>query len=374
MLGSWAETGGDEQSPYLVAVKASGMGLVVEPEPPHMQRRRVVEQLFFNSVAVETGHGAKTAADGGTSTALGFELPAEALDVSPAHREQVRAVVAAPAHELAQVQGVGISREPAVAGREPARARRSRSLAAGSASTTSVDGAVLVICAPPVRAGARGLERRCTGLMRQPTVRGNRAHWSRPEPVVTGLIPALQARGARRVLDVGAGIGRHALAYARAGFEVIATDASPAGLAELTRSADAEGLTIEARLASFTTLPVEDADVDHVLAWNVIYHGERDIVAAALAECRRVLRTDGTLQLTMLSKRHRAYRVGREVRPDTFVDDTSTGDKEHPHFYVDAGGLTELLAETGFDLVSLVDVDQQPPGGFHWSVLAEVSP
>ena len=83
-----------------------------------MQRRRVVEQLFFNGVAVETGHGAKTAADGGASTALGFELPAEALDVSPAHREQVRAVVAAPAHELAQVQGVGISGEPAVAGEE----------------------------------------------------------------------------------------------------------------------------------------------------------------------------------------------------------------------------------------------------------------
>ena len=42
VLASRAETGGDEQGPYLVAVEASGMGLVVEPGPTHMQRGRVV--------------------------------------------------------------------------------------------------------------------------------------------------------------------------------------------------------------------------------------------------------------------------------------------------------------------------------------------
>jgi hypothetical protein len=75
----------------------------------------------------------------------------------------------------------------------------------------------------------------------------------------------------------------------------------------------------------------------------------------------------------MLSKRHRSFGVGREVRPDTYVDDRSESDKDHPHFYVDAPALTELLADAGFDLVSLADVDQQPPGAFHWVVLCQVS-
>lgn len=75
----------------------------------------------------------------------------------------------------------------------------------------------------------------------------------------------------------------------------------------------------------------------------------------------------------MLSKRHRAFGVGREVRPDTFVDDRSEGDKDHPHFYVDAPHLTALLAGAGFEPVSLIDVDQQPPGGFHWVVLCQAS-
>jgi hypothetical protein len=84
-----------------------------------------------------------------------------------------------------------------------------------------------------------------------------------------------------------------------------------------------------------------------------------------------VLRPTGTLQVTVLSKRHHAYGVGTEVRPGTFVDPTSTGDKEHPHFYVDALGLTALLAAAGFEVVSMADMDQQPPGSFHWLVVAE---
>jgi SAM-dependent methyltransferase len=195
--------------------------------------------------------------------------------------------------------------------------------------------------------------------------------WSDPEPAVTELIPLLQARGARRVLDIGAGIGRHTLAFLRAGFEVMATDASRTGLDELRRSARAERHTVVPCLAPFTALPVRDASVDHVLAWNVLYHGDGEIVRAAFHECRRVLRPGGSFQLTMLSKRHRAHGVGRQVRPDTYVDERSAGDKDHPHFYVDAPGLTARLAEAGFDAVSLSDVDQHPPGGFHWVALAE---
>jgi tellurite methyltransferase len=200
-----------------------------------------------------------------------------------------------------------------------------------------------------------------------------RAHWSDPEPAVLSFIPALHRRGAQRVLDVGAGIGRHALAYARAGFSVVATDASATGIDEVARGAQAEGLDIDARVAPFTALPVEDATVDHVLAWNVLYHGDAQVLAAALKECRRVLRAPGTFQLTMLSKRHHAYGIGTEVRPDTFVDPTSTGDKEHPHFYTDAVGVAALLVAAGFAVLSMVDHDQHPPGGFHWVVLAETT-
>ena len=176
-----------------------------------------------------------------------------------------------------------------------------------------------------------------------------RAKWSEPEPAVTDLVPALRERGAQRVLDVGTGIGRHALAYARAGFDVVAVDASATGLAELRGAAESDGLRVSTEQAAFTALPVDDASVDHVLAWNVLYHGDADVVRTAFLECRRVLQAGGTVQLTMLSKRHRAFGVGREIRPDTFVDDASASDKDHPHFYVDATTLTAMFSAAGLD-------------------------
>ena len=198
-----------------------------------------------------------------------------------------------------------------------------------------------------------------------------RAVWSEPDHTVTAFIPRLHERSAAAVLDVGTGIGRHALAYARAGFEVTATDASSKGLKELERRAGELGLAVRTRLAPFSELPLPDRSIDHVLAWNVLYHGDGELVEAAFGECRRVLREAGTFQLTMLSKRNSAYGVGREIREDTFVDESSKGDKDHPHFYVDAAGLTRMLAAAGFETLSLRDVDQRPVGAFHWEVLAE---
>lgn len=201
-----------------------------------------------------------------------------------------------------------------------------------------------------------------------------RSEWIEPEPAVTELIPTLHECGVRQVLDVGTGIGRHAIAYARSGLDVFAVDASDNGLAELVRMADATGVSVTTYAAPFTALPVDDASADHVLAWNVLYHGDGPTVATALAECRRTLRTGGTIQLTMLSKRHRGYGRGTEIRPDTFVDESSGGDKAHPHHYLDAAALTRLLADTGFAPMSMVDTDQEPPArSFHWSVFAETA-
>lgn len=200
-----------------------------------------------------------------------------------------------------------------------------------------------------------------------------RAEWEKPSPVVLGYLELLSERGARSVLDIGGGVGRHALAYAQAGFSTTMIDASPIGVAEASRAATALGLHLDAKVAPFTALPVPDRSADHALAWNVLYHGDRSIVAAGLAECRRALRTGGTFQLTMLSKRNHGYGLGQEIRTDTFVHEEAGEDKAHPHFYADAAAVCALLAEYGFAVRDLNDVDLQPTGGWHWVILAEAT-
>jgi hypothetical protein len=79
---------------------------------------RALEESLLLGVAVEPGHGAQSPGDGGASTAAIFEITGVALDVSAPHCEQAQGVLLAPGDELAQVQGVGVSGQAAVAGQE----------------------------------------------------------------------------------------------------------------------------------------------------------------------------------------------------------------------------------------------------------------
>jgi tellurite methyltransferase len=196
-----------------------------------------------------------------------------------------------------------------------------------------------------------------------------RADWIEPHPAVAALLPMLKARGAVRALDLGCGVGRHALLLAEHGFTVDAMDGSETGISVLRDTAAARGLELSLRQGAADALPFADASFDFVLSWNVIYHGTLGDVGRRVAEIWRVLKPGGLYQGTMLSKRDIAFGVGREIAPDTFVVD-GVEERAHPHFYCDAAGLVTLFA--GFELLSLSqDGNHSRPGSWHWHIVAE---
>ena len=148
-----------------------------------------------------------------------------------------------------------------------------------------------------------------------------RAGWIAPDAAVLGLIPELKARGAHTALDLGCGVGRHALHLAAEGFVVEAIDGSAAGVAVARAEAQARGLSLGLRQGAIEELPFPDGAFDFVLSWNVIYHGTLGDVGRRLAEIWRVLKPGGLYQGTMLSTRNANYGEGRAVAPDTFVID-----------------------------------------------------
>ncbi|MEO0989358.1 MAG: class I SAM-dependent methyltransferase [Pseudomonadota bacterium] len=190
--------------------------------------------------------------------------------------------------------------------------------------------------------------------------------WLTPESDVIAWAEGFKAGAS--VLDLGAGVGRHALWLAGKGFDATALDASPEGLAEIDKSGTVR--TVEARM---DVLPFADQTFDHVLSWNVIYHGDEDVLLRTIAEIRRVLKPGGTYLGTMLSKRRLPHEQseskGTEISRNTWVFDRPGTDKIHPHYFCSAAELLALFQ--GFEVLSLRDQEHEKPGSYHWHLTME---
>ncbi|HUP72590.1 MAG TPA: class I SAM-dependent methyltransferase [Acidimicrobiales bacterium] len=159
------------------------------------------------------------------------------------------------------------------------------------------------------------------------------------EQEVEFLVDALALTEGMRILDVGCGPGRHALALARRGFEVVGLDISETFVALASQSADAEALPAtfvrgDARAMRF------DAEFDAVVslcqgAFGLSggpFSAEGDPDAVVLRGIARALRPGGRLAVSAFS----AYFQVRHLEDSQF--DAATG-VNHEH--------TEIRNESG---------------------------
>lgn len=79
--------------------------------------------------------------------------------------------------------------------------------------------------------------------------------WLKPSEESFYLLHRWQEQGFQNLLDLGSGRGRHALQFARAGFQVDALDLAPKVMEVLQEQADAENLPIRAKTGDMGSLP-----------------------------------------------------------------------------------------------------------------------
>jgi len=174
--------------------------------------------------------------------------------------------------------------------------------------------------------------------------------WQEPHHTVISFAEALRRRGARQVLDLGCGAGRHVVYLARHGYSVCATDISTTGITVARQRLRAEHLPATLHLSDMTALPLSSGSVDAVISLSVIYHNRLGAVQRTVAEIGRVLRPAGLALLTLISTRGYRYGEGHQIEPDTYLPTTGP-DTGLPHHFFDEARARSLLH--GFEVTEL---------------------
>lgn len=190
--------------------------------------------------------------------------------------------------------------------------------------------------------------------------KSNAQEWNYPSEESYYLLHRWQNRGFQRMLDLGCGRGRHALQFARAGFQVRAMDLSEPVVKALAQQAAKAHLPIQATTGDMLQLPYEDRQFDCLLAYHVISHTDSKGIQRILEEIRRVLKTGGEFFLTFVSKNGGGYQRSHYPRIDahTLLKTDEGPEKNIPHFYADERLIHELFAND--HLITVRQVQEVP--------------
>ena len=199
----------------------------------------------------------------------------------------------------------------------------------------------------------------------------DRRSWMKEENKVLEIGPLLAEKNIKRILDLGAGVGRHAFLFAQQGYETWAADSSEAGLDYIRAEAEKLKIEIFTEKVDIKSLPFSSGFFGYILSWNVLYHGNLSELKQAVAEVKRVLAFDGFFQGTFISKTNSYFGKGTALDSNTYISEDES-DKSHPHCYVNERELRDLLR--GFEIISLEDVEHDNyEGAFHFHVFAKKS-
>lgn len=159
------------------------------------------------------------------------------------------------------------------------------------------------------------------------------------------------SQGFEKFLDLGCGLGRHAVYMGMHGFDVTAVELSPEAVRRTGAWAAGEHLNVKTLVTDMLSLPFADDSFDCILSYNVIYHTDTIGFQAALAEIRRVLRPGGELFLTLISKDTWSYRQAdpsRKMDEHTILRNEEETEADVPHFFVDLSDIRRFFADFEF--------------------------
>ena len=158
--------------------------------------------------------------------------------------------------------------------------------------------------------------------------------------------------GHKTVLDIGSGLGRHSIFFAKQGFSVSAMDISEYGADFLKKWAYSEKLDIDVKLGDMLSLDFPDQYFNCVFAYHAISHTDSKGIKKVISEIERVLKCNGEAYLSFISKASNFYLVSDAERVD---ENTIICNQEPeigvPHYYADLHDIVRLLQNFNIECI-----------------------
>lgn len=184
----------------------------------------------------------------------------------------------------------------------------------------------------------------------------NQAPWLKPTEDSYYLANKWKEKGYVHLLDLGSGLGRHSIHFAKQGFQVHVIDISAYGIEHLKSWAAGENLTIGTTAGDILELSYPNGSFDCIFAYHVISHTDTPGIRKIIAEIKRILRPAGEVFLSFCSKNDARYLDpdGKRADENTVICNTEP-EVGVPHFFADLNDIIELLKDFNIEKVRLTE-------------------
>jgi len=196
-----------------------------------------------------------------------------------------------------------------------------------------------------------------------------------PDDFIVDLVSPLNEKGIKTILDVGCGAGRNAVFLAKEGFYLVGLDISATALSLASKRSHSEKIrNCLFVVGTFLNLPFQDGCFSSAFSSYGIENVSLPKIKEALSEMKRVVRKGGLLLVTLHSRKHWRFGLGKETSPHTFLTvDTIQGKRfEFVTHFFGKEEAERMLNNLDLKILSIKEVlkitDKKRA---HWTILSE---
>ncbi len=190
--------------------------------------------------------------------------------------------------------------------------------------------------------------------------------WLEPSIESYYLINRWIRQGKKEFLDIGCGLGRHSIQFAKEGFNVTSIDLSQDAINSAKEWAKSEKLDIKFLHTDMMDIPYKDNSFDCILCRNVISHTDTEGIEIIINRIYNLLKINGECFLTLGSKNASTYKDPKNIIVDsnTKLRMDEGPEKGVPHFYADMEIIPKLFKNFKIEYLAQAQEFKEKNGEF----------